>query len=149
MMVDVSSKEEVYREAEAEGFIKLKRETLERIAKNEVEKGDVLSVTTTAAIMAAKKTAEILPLCHQLPLTNVSIKIALEDEGVRVRSLVKTVGKTGVEMEALVAVAAALLNIWDMVKRYEKDDAGQYPHTEITCIRVKKKAKVEVNEQNG
>ncbi|RLF08042.1 MAG: cyclic pyranopterin monophosphate synthase MoaC [Thermoprotei archaeon] len=145
-MIDITSKNDVYREAEAEGFIKLKRETIERIRRGDVEKGDVFSVTNTAAILAAKKTADLLPLCHPLPLTNVSVKIEVEDEGVRVKASVKTVGKTGVEMEALVAVAIALLNIWDMVKKYEKDEEGQYPYTEISKIKVVSKVKRELNE---
>lgn len=148
-MVDISDKGNVYREAKAEGFIKLKRETVERIRRGDIEKGDVFSVTTIAAIQAAKKTADLLPLCHPLPLTNVSIEINVEDEGVRVEASVKTVGKTGVEMEALVAVAIALLNIWDMVKKYEKDENGQYPYTEISKIRVKSKVKRGPNEQDS
>jgi len=143
-MVDVTNKADMYREAEAEGFIKLRPQTLKRIREGEVEKGDVFSTTNIAAIMAAKKTSELLPLCHPIPLTNVSVRIDIEDEGVRVRTLVKAVGKTGVEMEALVATVVALLNIWDMVKKYEKDENGQYPHTEITNIRVRGKIKREM-----
>jgi cyclic pyranopterin phosphate synthase len=143
-MVDVTNKADTYREAEAEGFIKLRPQTLKRIREGEVEKGDVFSTTNIAAIMAAKKTPELLPLCHPIPLTNVSVHIDVEDEGVRVRTLVKAVGKTGVEMEALVATVVALLNIWDMVKKYEKDENGQYPHTEITNIKVRGKIKREM-----
>jgi len=142
-MVDVTDKADVYREAEAEGFIKLRPETLKRIREGDVEKGDVFSTTNIAAILAAKKTAELLPLCHPIPLTNVSVEMAVEEEGVRVRTLVKTMGKTGVEMEALLATAIALLNVWDMVKKYEKDESGQYPYTEIVSIRVKSKIKRE------
>ncbi len=142
-MVDVTDKADVYREAEAEGFIKLRPETLKRIREGGVEKGDVFSTTNIAAILAAKKTAELLPLCHPIPLTNVSVEMAVEEEGVRVRTLVKTMGKTGVEMEALLATAIALLNVWDMVKKYEKDESGQYPYTEIVSIRVKSKIKRE------
>jgi len=142
-MVDVTDKADVYREAEAEGFIKLRPETLKRIREGGVEKGDVFSTTNIAAILAAKKTAELLPLCHPIPLTNVSVEMAVEEEGVRVRTLVKAVGKTGVEMEALLATAVALLNVWDMVKKYEKDESGQYPYTEIVSIRVKSKVKRE------
>jgi len=143
-MVDVTDKADMYREAEAEGFIKLRPETLKRIREGSVEKGDVLSTTNIAAILAAKKTAELLPLCHPIPLTNVSVHIDIEDEGVRVRTFVRAVGKTGVEMEALVATAVALLNVWDMVKKYEKDENGQYPYTEITNIRVRSKVKRDV-----
>ncbi|MDH5815996.1 MAG: cyclic pyranopterin monophosphate synthase MoaC [Candidatus Nezhaarchaeota archaeon] len=148
-MVDVTEKGDVYREAEAEGFIKLRSETLKRIREGTVEKGDVFSVTNVAAILAAKKTSELLPLCHPIPITNVSVMISIEDEGVRVRTIVKAIGRTGVEMEALVATSIALINIWDMVKKYEKDEKGQYPYTEITNIRVKSKIKREVNEQGG
>lgn len=143
-MVDVTDKADVYREAEAEGFIKLRPETLKRIREGSVEKGDIFSTTNIAAILAAKKTAELLPLCHPIPLTNVSVEMTVEEEGVRVRTLVKAVGKTGVEMEALVATAVALLNVWDMVKKYEKDESGQYPYTEITSIKVKSKIKREL-----
>jgi len=142
-MVDVTDKADMYREAEAEGFIKLRPETLKRIREGSVEKGDVFSTTNIAAILAAKKTAELLPLCHPIPLTNVSVRIDVEDEGVRVRTSVRAVGKTGVEMEALMATTVALLNVWDMVKKYEKDENGQYPHTEITSIRVRGKVKRE------
>jgi len=143
-MVDVTDKADVYREAEAEGFIKLRPETLKRIREGSVEKGDIFSTTNIAAILAAKKTAELLPLCHPIPLTNVSVEMTVEEEGVRVRTLVKAVGKTGVEMEALVATAVALLNVWDMVKKYEKDESGEYPYTEITSIKVKSKIKREL-----
>jgi len=148
-MVDITSKADVYREAEAEGFIKLRRETLEKVLKGEVEKGDVFSVTQVAAMLAAKKTPEVLPLCHPLPITNVDVKMSIENDGIKVSVKVKSVGKTGVEMEALTATAVALLNVWDMVKKYEKDEEGQYPYTEIVMIRVKSKVKREVYEQNG
>lgn len=144
VMVDVTDKADVYREAEAEGFIKLRPETLKRIREGSVEKGDVFSTTNIAAILAAKKTAELLPLCHPIPLTNVSVEMKVEEEGIRVRTSVKAVGKTGVEMEALLATAVALLNVWDMVKKYEKDENGQYPYTEITSIKVKSKLKREL-----
>jgi cyclic pyranopterin phosphate synthase len=143
-MVDVTDKVDVYREAEAEGFIKLRPETLKRIRESRVEKGDVFSTTNIAAILAAKKTAELLPLCHPIPLTNVSVEMKIEEEGIRVRTSVKAVGKTGVEMEALLATAVALLNVWDMVKKYEKNENGQYPYTEITSIKVKSKIKREL-----
>jgi cyclic pyranopterin phosphate synthase len=144
VMVDVTDKADVYREAEAEGFIKLRPETLKRIREGSVEKGDVFSTANIAAILAAKKTAELLPLCHPIPLTNVSVEMKVEEEGIRVRTSVKAVGKTGVEMEALLATAVALLNVWDVVKKYEKDENGQYPYTEITSIKVKSKLKREL-----
>ncbi|MEM4911570.1 MAG: cyclic pyranopterin monophosphate synthase MoaC, partial [Metallosphaera sp.] len=128
-MVDISPKETVLRVAEAEGFIKLKNDTIRRIMENEIEKGNVIAVAKTAGIMAAKKTSEFLPLCHLIPLENVDIDIKIENNGIRVRSKVKAHYKTGVEMEALVATSISLLTIWDMVKKYEKDENGKYPYT--------------------
>jgi cyclic pyranopterin phosphate synthase len=142
-MVDITSKPEAYREATATGFIKLRRETIELIRKKLIEKGDVLAVSTVAAINAVKNTPNILPLTHNIPITSVEVNYELQDDGVRVFVTVKTTAKTGVEMEALVGVMAALLNIWDMVKKYEKDPTGQYPHTMITDVRVLRKVKVE------
>lgn len=148
-MVDISSKPEVYREATATGFIKLKPETLERIKRGEVEKGDVFAASTIAAILAVKKTPELLPLAHNIPITNVSVSYQLEEQGIRVWVRVKTSAKTGVEMEALVGVAAALLNIWDMVKKYEKNELGQYPETAISEIKVVAKVKGETSENTS
>ncbi|MEM4518749.1 MAG: cyclic pyranopterin monophosphate synthase MoaC, partial [Sulfolobales archaeon] len=128
-MVDITSKEVTYREAVAEGFIKLRRETLDIIRKGGVEKGDIVSVTKIAGILAAKKTSELLPLCHPIPITYVSLDLDVLEDGIKVRATVKTNAQTGVEMEALTATATALLNIWDMVKKYEKDERGQYPIT--------------------
>lgn len=141
-MVDITSKEESYREARATGFIKLKPETIELIKKNLVEKGNVIAASTVAAINAVKMTPHILPLTHNIPITGVDVKFEIiENSGIRVEVTVKTTAKTGVEMEALVGVAVALLNVWDMVKKYEKDERGQYPHTAITEIRVVEKVK--------
>lgn len=140
-MVDITDKEVTYREAVAEGFIKLRRETLDVIKRGSVEKGDVVSVTKIAGILAAKKTSELLPLCHPIPITHVSLDLDILEDGIKVRATVKTNAQTGVEMEALTATATALLNIWDMVKKYEKDERGQYPTTEISYIKVIHKGK--------
>lgn len=140
-MVDITNKESVFRESIAEGFIKLKKETVKIIKEGSVEKGDVATVTKIAGILAAKKVPELLPLCHTISLTNVSLDLEVLDDGIKVRALVKTNAPTGVEMEALTAVAIALLNIWDMVKMYEKDENGQYPTTEINYIKVLRKGK--------
>ncbi|ADX82666.1 cyclic pyranopterin monophosphate synthase MoaC [Saccharolobus islandicus] len=140
-MVDISPKETILRVAEAEGFIKLKNDTIRRIMENEIEKGNVIAVAKTAGIMAAKKTSELLPLCHLIPLENVDIDIKIENNGIRVRSKVKAHYKTGVEMEALVATSISLLTIWDMVKKYEKDENGKYPYTMIKDIKVIDKIK--------
>jgi cyclic pyranopterin phosphate synthase len=140
-MVDVTGKDEVYREATATGFIKLKPETVKRIREGGVEKGDVLTVSTIAAINAVKSVPHLLPLTHNIPITSVDVEFTLVEDGVRVHVKVKTTAKTGVEMEALMGVLVALLNIWDMVKKYEKDERGQYPHTVISDVRVVEKIK--------
>jgi cyclic pyranopterin phosphate synthase len=148
-MIDITSKPVSYREATATGFIKLKPETIHRIKNKLVEKGDVLTASTIAAINAVKNTPLLLPLCHNIPITNVDVKYNVEDEGIRVYVTVKSTAQTGVEMEALTGVAIALLNIWDMVKKYEKDESGQYPYTVITDIRVISKVKVEQRENQN
>jgi len=131
----------VRREAIARGFIRLKPETVRRIREGRVEKGDPLQVARLGGINAVKFTPLLLPLCHQLKIDNVSIEARLMDDGVEVVARVKAFERTGVEMEALTAASIALLNIWDAVKAYEKDERGQYPETEITGIRVLEKLK--------
>jgi len=141
-MVDVSGKAEILREATAKGTIKLKNETVNLIQKGKIAKGDPLYTAKIAGIMAAKKTSFLVPLCHPLPLTSVEVEAAILDEStVEVSSTVKAKAQTGVEMEALVAVSAALLTVWDMVKQYEKDSVGQYPTTDIESIHVVRKFK--------
>ena len=143
-MVDVSKKPEVFREATARGVIKLKTKTIQLIKEEKIEKGDVFSLVKISGILAAKKTSELVPLCHSLPLSNVDVKIAVVDESsVAVEATVKAFAKTGVEMEALVAISAALLTVWDMTKQYEKNHKGQYPTTLIGDIRVLRKVKKE------
>lgn len=140
-MVDISAKPEVPRTATASGFIRLKKDTIRKIRAGEVPKGDVLTVAQTAAILAVKHTPGLVPLTHPIPITGVDVSFDLEEEGVRAKVVVRSAGQTGVEMEALVGVATALLTVWDMVKGLEKDEAGQYPTTEITNIKVERKLK--------
>lgn len=141
-MVDISGKPEVYREARARGVIKLKPQTINLIKEEKIAKGDPLTVARIAATLAAKNTSSLIPLCHQIPLTNVSIKFEfLEDSRILVESTVKTRAQTGVEMEALAAISVALLTIWDMTKQYEKDEKGEYPNTAIENICVLRKIK--------
>jgi len=141
-MVDITSKPESYREATARGRIRLKAETVKRIREGRIEKGDPIYAARIAGIMAAKKTSSIIPLCHPIPLTNIKVEIKVSGPDViEVESTVKTKAQTGVEMEALLATSVALLTIWDMTKQYEKDPAGQYPHTVIEEIRVIRKVK--------
>ncbi|MBA4774804.1 cyclic pyranopterin monophosphate synthase MoaC [Agrobacterium salinitolerans] len=121
-MVDVGDKAETVRVAVAEGFVKMKPETLALIREGNAKKGDVIGTARLAGIMAAKQTANLIPLCHPLMLTKVAVDIA-EDAalpGLRVEALVKLSGKTGVEMEALTAVSIACLTIYDMAKAADK-----------------------------
>lgn len=115
-MVDVSEKPVVRRQAIAGGFIRLEKTTLTAIAGGNLPKGDVFAVARIAAIQAAKRTADLIPLCHQLPLAKVEVDFTLEDAGVRIQCTVLTDAKTGVEMEALTAVNVAALTIYDMCK---------------------------------
>ena len=140
-MVDIGKKIPVQRMARAGGFIRLKQETLEKIKSKEIPKGDVLSVAQTAAIMAVKRTTELIPLTHPIPITGTDVDMRVEKAGVRVEVEVRSTGQTGVEMEALSGTVGALLTVWDMVKGLEKDDAGQYPTTRIEDIHVVKKVK--------
>jgi len=142
-MVDVTKKPEAFREAVAKGLIRLKKETLELIKKGRIEKGDVFSVARVAGVLAAKNTSGLIPLCHPLPLTSVSIDLKLVRDSVECVATVRARAQTGVEMEALVGVAVALLTVWDMVKQYEKDEGGQYPSTVIEDVRVVSKVKKE------
>lgn len=140
-MVDISEKGPVAREARATGTIMLRPSTLGMIRDGKIEKGDVVAVAKVAAVQAVKRTPEMIPLCHPIPVEHVGVEIAIEEKFVRVTVQVKAVAKTGVEMEALAAVASALLTIWDMTKKYEKDEGGQYPETAISAIRVLEKRK--------
>jgi cyclic pyranopterin phosphate synthase len=141
-MVDVSSKAEVFREATAIGSIKLKLETIGLVQAGKIAKGDPLYTAKIAGVLAAKRTSDLIPLCHPLPLTNVEVEVKVVDERtVMATATVKTKAQTGVEMEALTAVSMALLTVWDMTKQYEKDAGGQYPSTSIDNIHVVKKYK--------
>jgi cyclic pyranopterin phosphate synthase len=141
-MVDVSGKAEIFREATAKGKIRLRPETVNIIREEKIAKGNPLYAAKIAGVLAAKKTSELVPLCHPLPLTNVDVEAEIVDKtSVEVTVIVKTRAQTGVEMEALSAVSVGLLTIWDMVKQYEKDAAGQYPNTSIENIHVVKKTK--------
>lgn len=121
-MVDVSAKPVTDRMAVAVGAVRMTAETLALITEGRAKKGDVLSVARLAGIMAAKKTAELIPLCHPLPITKVALELTADATlpGVRIEATVKTSGQTGVEMEALTAVSVAALTVYDMVKAVEK-----------------------------
>lgn len=121
VMVDVSDKQDTAREALATGKIYMSKECFEMVANKSMEKGDVLSVARIAGIMGAKKTSELVPLCHMINLTKVEVEFELNDCNITVFCRVKTVGKTGVEMEALTGVQIALLTIYDMCKAVDKN----------------------------
>ncbi|MDR2699421.1 MAG: cyclic pyranopterin monophosphate synthase MoaC [Nitrososphaerota archaeon] len=141
-MIDISEKTQILREATASGAIHLKPETIKQIQEGKTVKGAPLHTAKIAAILAAKKTSELIPLCHPLHLTNVEVcPKVLNETTIEVSVTVKTCAQTGVEMEALSAVSMALLTIWDMTKQYEKDADGQYPSTAIQNIHVIRKYK--------
>ncbi|MFH0896123.1 MAG: cyclic pyranopterin monophosphate synthase MoaC [Bacteroidota bacterium] len=119
-MVDVSKKPDQLRIAKASGQIILQKETIHLIKENEIKKGDVLTIAEIAGIQAAKKTPELIPLCHPLQITKIDVKAKLMKNGVEVISEVRCLGQTGVEMEALTAVHIALLTIYDMCKAVDK-----------------------------
>ena len=119
-MVDISAKPATRREAVTEGFISIAGPTLAAIAANSMAKGDVIAAARIAGIMAAKRTADLIPLCHPLPIDAVSLDIAIEATGIRVTATVITTHGTGVEMEALTATSVALLTIYDMAKASDR-----------------------------
>lgn len=119
-MVDVGNKPQQTRIAKASGKIFLQKETLKLIKENEIKKGDVLTLAEVAGIQAAKQNSQLIPLCHPLLLTKVEVKCTLENDGVKAESMVKCIGQTGVEMEALTAVSIALLTVYDMCKAADK-----------------------------
>lgn len=133
-MVDVSDKPVTARIAVAEGCVRMRPETLAMIKEGRAKKGDVLGVARLAGIMGAKKTSELIPLCHPLPITRVAVELTPDDDlpGIRIEATVSTTGQTGVEMEALTAVSTAALTLYDMVKAVEKS-------MEISGIRLKLK----------
>ncbi|MDB4240712.1 cyclic pyranopterin monophosphate synthase MoaC [Yoonia sp.] len=122
-MVDVSDKPVTSRTAIAQGHIKMTADTLALITEGRADKGDVLGIARIAGIMGAKKTAELIPLCHPLPITKVALELTPDATlpGIRITATVKTGGQTGVEMEALTAVSTAALTVYDMVKAVQKD----------------------------
>ncbi|MDS0258220.1 cyclic pyranopterin monophosphate synthase MoaC [Haloarcula sp. S1CR25-12] len=140
-MVDVGEKADSRRRAVASGEIRLSDATLEAIAADEIGKGDVLTTARIGAIQAVKHTWETIPMCHQIPVTNVETDFEVGDAAVALTVAVETVGKTGCEMEALEGVTTGLNVVWDMVKASEKDDDGQYPTTAIEDVRVVEKSK--------
>jgi len=141
-MVDVSAKPLSARTAVAAGTISLRKETVDLVRKNEISKGDVIATAKIAGIQAAKQTADLIPLCHTLPLSEVRIDIDISNGGAEVRCTARTVAQTGVEMEALIGVAVALLTIYDMCKAVDKE-------MEIFGIRLVEKRKAALQWSDG
>ena len=140
-MVDVGDKPDSQRRAVARGELHLQASTVAAIRADDVEKGDVLATARIGAIQAVKHTWETIPMCHQIPITNVDTDFTLDETTVELTVAVETVGKTGCEMEALEGVTTGLNVVWDMVKAAEKDESGQYPGTAIENVRVVEKEK--------
>jgi cyclic pyranopterin phosphate synthase len=136
-MVDVGHKTNQLRVAKAQGFISLQPETVKIVRENNIKKGDVLTVAQLAGIQAAKLTSSIIPLCHTLLLTKIDVKLTLNDVGVTSLSEVHCIGQTGVEMEALTAVSASLLTVYDMCKAVDKN-------MEISNIKLISKTKTDI-----
>lgn len=120
-MVDIGAKMIQQRVARAEGFIKMAPDMVRIVSENAIKKGDVLTVAQLAGITAAKKTSELIPLCHNILLENIKVELQVTDSGVKAESEVRSTGKTGVEMEALTAVSVALLTVYDMCKAVDKE----------------------------
>jgi len=120
-MADVSMKFETIREAQAEGKIYLSKETIEMIKNKQIPKGDVITASQMAGLLGAKKTPEVLPFCHPILIDQAFVEVQLQEDGIYVKSFVRCIGRTGVEMEALMAVSAALLNVYDMCKAFDKN----------------------------
>jgi len=136
-MVDVGNKPIQHRVAIAEGFISLNAETIGLIKENQIKKGDVLTVSEIAGIQAAKRTSDLIPLCHPLQITKVKIEAKLTESGVKVTGSVHCTGQTGVEMEALTGVSVALLTVYDMCKAVDK-------HMIIKDIHLLEKIKTDI-----
>ncbi|MFC6872019.1 cyclic pyranopterin monophosphate synthase MoaC [Halobellus marinus] len=140
-MVDVGEKPDTNRRAVARGTIHLSSSTIDAIRADGIDKGDVLATARIGAIQAVKHTWETIPMCHQIPITNVDTDFDVGEAHVTLTVAVETTGKTGCEMEALEGVTTGLNIVWDMVKAAEKDEEGQYPGTAITDVEVVSKEK--------
>ncbi|WP_067091837.1 cyclic pyranopterin monophosphate synthase MoaC [Methanobrevibacter curvatus] len=141
-MVEVGEKIDQKRIATAIGSIKLQEKTIKMINNHDIKKGNVLTTAQIAAINSVKNTSNIIPLCHSLQITGITVDFKIKKDEINSIVTVKTIGQTGVEMEAITGVSVALLTIWDMVKAIEKDNEGQYPNTMISNIKVIKKEKI-------
>jgi cyclic pyranopterin monophosphate synthase len=137
----VHHKPEVFRRAVVSGALSLSPKTVRAIRARRVEKGDPLAAGELAGLLAIKRTPELIPHCHPIPITGSSVRLTLGSSGVQARVEVEAIYRTGVEMEALVGATVALLTVWDMVKYSEKDAGGQYPSTRLGPVKVVSKQK--------
>ena len=144
---DVGAKPRVPRRAVAVGELTLAASTRRAVRARSVEKGDPIAAGELAGLLAMKRTPELIPYCHAVPLTRSEVDLAVSARGVRVRAEAETVDRTGVEMEALVGATVALLTVWDMVKYLEKDARGLYPATSLGPVRVTVKRKGAANQR--
>ena len=140
-ITDIGSKKDVFREATATGFLRLSEESIRIVSEGRSTKGDVREASTVAAILAVKETPRTIPHCHPIPIEGCSVQWNIEESGIRCTVSVRAHWSTGVEMEALCGVSAALLCAFDMLKSKEKDNNGQYNGTIIEQIRVLEKKK--------
>ena len=138
---DVAAKPRLHRRAVVVGELAVSATTRRAVRARRVEKGDPIAAGELAGLLAMKRTPELIPHCHSVPLTSSRVELRVSARGVRVRAEAETVDRTGVEMEALVGASIALLTVWDMVKYLEKDDRGLYPRTSLGPIRVVTKRK--------
>lgn len=129
-MVDVSSKKPMLRTAKATGFIRLSASTLQLVRENNLKKGDVISISEYAGIQGAKRTSDLIPLCHPLALSKIEVNARIEEGGIRINSMARCIGPTGVEMEALTAVQVSLLTVYDMCKAVDK--SMRIEHVKLT-----------------
>ncbi len=140
-MVDIGTKPAVRRIAVAEGRLRLRLTTVQAIRAGRVAKGSVIAAAELAGMLAVKRTPDLIPLCHPIPLTRAAVRVVPEAGGVRATCEVEATYRTGVEMESLTGVTIALLTVWDMVKALEKDATGNYPEARINGVRVVSKVK--------
>ncbi|MCI4331237.1 MAG: cyclic pyranopterin monophosphate synthase MoaC [Thermoplasmata archaeon] len=137
----VHEKPVVFRQATVRGSLRLRPSTVVAIRQRRVEKGDALGAGELAGLLAMKRTPELIPHCHPIPLTGSRVTLSIQRSGVRVEAVAEALWRTGVEMEALVGATIALLTVWDMVKYLEKDERGQYPITRLGPVQVLRKIK--------
>jgi cyclic pyranopterin phosphate synthase len=143
----VHAKPLVHRRAKAVGEIRLRASTVRSIRRGKIDKGDPIAVGEIAGLGAMKRTSELIPHCHIVPLTGSRVELSVTSRGVRSTAVAEAIYRTGVEMEALVGVTVSLLTVWDMVKYLEKDARGGYPKTRIGPVRVVSKTKSSTPER--